>query len=375
MSEKVLTHKEPFLRVIKRRELTPKQAFILKMVSLLLALVAGGIFLAVLGYNPFVIYGTIVTGAFRSTLAVQGTVKLMIPLFISALGVTLAYKMQFWNIGAEGQIIMGAIFASYFGLFHDNWPRPLLLIVMFIAAMIGGGLWAILPAIFKNKWNTNETLFTLMLNYIALHIIAFLRDGPWRDPANPGFAKIATFTQNATLPKLFGVHIGWVIALVLFVLVYIYLKYTKHGYEIAVIGGSKATANYAGMNVKKIVLRTIFLSGAICGIAGYSNAVGSDLTLATGVAGGVGFTAIIVAWLADLNPVGILIVSFLFAVLDKGSSVIQSSYGLSTDCSDVLEGIILFFVIAGGFFVRYKFVMRKKKPANVANEVKGGEAA
>ena len=375
MSEKNTTHKEPFLRVSKRKELTPRQSFGLKMISLLLALIAGGIFLAVLGYNPFVIYGTIITGAFRSTLAVQGMVKIMIPLFISALGVTLAYKMQFWNIGAEGQIIMGAIFASYFGLFHDNWPRPLLLLVMFIAAMIGGGLWAILPAVFKNKWNTNETLFTLMLNYIALHIIAFLRDGPWRDPANPGFAKIATFTENATLPKLFGVHIGWVIALILFVLVYIYLKYTKHGYEITVIGGSKATANYAGMNVKKIVLRTIFVSGAICGIAGVSNAAGSDLTLATGVAGGVGFTAIIVAWLADLNPVGILIVSFLFAILDKGSSVIQSAYGLSTDCSDVLEGIILFFVIAGGFFVRYKFVMRKKKPADAASDVKGGEMA
>lgn len=361
MSEQIRTHKEPLLRVIKKRELTPRQSFALKMVSLLLALIAGGVFLAILGYNPFVIYATIVSGAFRSKLAIQGTIKLMIPLLISSLGVTLAYKMQFWNIGAEGQIIIGAIFASYFALFHANWPRPLLLLVMLIASMVGGGLWGILPAIFKNKWNTNETLFTLMLNYIALHLISFLRDGPWRDPANPGFAKIAQFEENARLPMAFGIHIGWILALILFVLVYIYLKYTKHGYEISVIGGSMATANYAGMNVKKIVLRTIFLSGAICGIAGFSNASGSDLTLATGVAGGVGFTAIIVAWLADLNPVGILIVSFLFAVLDKGSSVIQSAYGLSTDCSDVLEGIILFFVIAGGFFVRYQFVMRKKK--------------
>ena len=361
MHNEITGHKEPLLRISKRKELTPRQSFALKMVSLLLALIAGAIFLAILGYNPFVIYATIVSGAFRSKLAIQGTVKLMIPLFISALGVTLAYKMQFWNIGAEGQIIIGAIFASYFALFHANWPRPILLIVMLIAAMVGGGLWGLLPAFFKNKWDTNETLFTLMLNYIALHIISFLRDGPWRDPANPGFAKIATFEENATLPKVLGIHIGWIIALVLFVLVYIYLKYTKHGYEISVIGGSKATANYAGMNVKKIVLRTIFLSGAICGIAGFSNAAGSDLTLATGVAGGVGFTAIIVAWLADLDPIGIFVVSFLFAVLDKGSSVIQSSYGLSTDCSDVLEGIILFFVIAGGFFVRYTFVFRKKR--------------
>ena len=379
MHEQGLSRKEPLLRVVKRQELAPRQASLLKFVSLILALIAGGLFLALLGYNPFVIYATIISGAFRSELAIQGTVKLMIPLFISALGVTLAYKMQFWNIGAEGQIIIGAICASYFALFCNGLPRPVLLIIMLIASMIGGGIWGIIPAIFKNRWNTNETLFTLMLNYIALHIISFLRDGPWRDPANPGFAKIATFTENATLPKLFGVHIGWVIALILFVLVYIYLTYTKHGYEIAVIGGSKATANYAGMNVKKIVLRTVFLSGAICGIAGFSNAAGSDLTLAAGVAGGVGFTAIIVAWLADLNPVGILIVSFLFAVLGKGSSVIQSSYGLSTDCSDVLEGIILFFVIAGGFFVRYRFVLRKNHTDGVdgskKTEVKGGEGA
>lgn len=218
----------------------------------------------------------------------------------------------------------------------------------------------LIPALFKAKFDTNETLFTLMLNYVALYLISFLRDGPWKDPNSSGFPKIARFGENAQLDKIFGVHAGWLIGLVLVVIVFIYLKFTKQGYEIGVVGESRATANYAGMNYKKIVLRTMAFSGGICGIAGMVQASGSDLTLTTSVAGGVGFTAIIVAWLAQLNPVGILVVSFLFAVLEKGSTVMQSAHGLSAYSADVLQGIILFFVLGCEFFVRYKFVTRRK---------------
>lgn len=350
---------EPLIRVVKKAELGGRETFVLRMEAILLALVAGGVFILCIGYNPFTIYQTIVTGAFRSSMAVQATVKIMIPLLISSLGVTLAFKMKFWNIGAEGQIIMGAIFASYFALFHSGWNHVVLVIVMLIAGMIGGGLWGLLPAWFKTKYNTNETLFTLMLNYIALHVITFLRDGPWKDPGSQGYAKIARFDKNAALDKVFGVQFGWIVALALVVLIFIYLKYSKQGYEIGVVGESQETARYAGMNVRKIVLRTMFLSGAVCGLGGMIQATGSDITLTTAVAGGVGFTAIIVAWLAQLNPAVILIVSFLFSVLEKGSSVVQSSFGLSTDSADVLQGIILFFILGCELFIRYKFVFRK----------------
>lgn len=352
--------KEPLIRIEKRSERTHNQIMRLRLLSVLLAIVAGGLFILFIGYNPFSVYGTIVSGAFRSTMAFQATIKLMIPLLIPALGITLAFKMRFWNIGAEGQIIMGAIFATYFALFCWDFPHWLLMICMFLAGMVGGALWGLIPAFFKAKFNTNETLFTLMLNYIALYLISFLRDGPWQDPNSSGFPKIAKFGKAAQLDKIFGVHAGWLIGLVLVVIVYIYLKYTKQGYEISVVGESRATANYAGMNYKKIVLRTMALSGGICGIAGMVQASGSDLTLTTSVAGGVGFTAIIVAWLAQLNPVGILVVSFLFAVLEKGSTVMQSAHGLSAYSADVLQGIILFFVLGCEFFVRYKFVTRKK---------------
>lgn len=354
------TAKEPLVRIAKRADLPRHQVYLLRFVAVLLALAAGGLFILALGHNPFVIYKTILEGAFRSTMAIQATVKVMIPLLISALGITLAFKMRFWNIGAEGQIIMGAVFATYFALFHSDWPHWLLILVMLLAGFIGGGLFGLIPAFFNAKWGTNETLFTLMLNYIALNLIVFLRDGPWADPESKGFPKIARFDLNAQLDKVLGVQAGWIIALILVVVVFVYLKYSKHGYEISVVGESHGTANYAGMNVKKIILRTMFLSGGICGIAGMAQATGSDMTLATAVAGGVGFTAIIVAWLAQLNPFVILIVSFLFSVLEKGSSLLESTHGLSVDCSDVLQGIILFCILASEFFVRYKFVFRKK---------------
>lgn len=361
MTNNISTTKEPFARIVKKAEISNKQVIILRLLAFLFALIAGGMFILAIGYNPFEIYSTILSGSFRSAMAIQGTVKIMIPLLITSLGVTLAFKMKFWNIGAEGQIIVGAIFASYFALFFDYLPHSLLLFVMFIAGIIGGGLWGLIPAIFKAKFDTNETLFTLMLNYIALHIVSYLRDGPWMDPSSQGYSKIATFSKNAVLDRVFGVHIGWIVALILVVVIFIYIKYTKHGYEISVVGESHETARYAGMNVKKIMLRTMFLSGAICGIAGMVQATGSDKTLTIAVAGGVGFTAIIVAWLSQLNPIMILIVSFLFSVLEKGSSVVQSTFGLSTDCADVLQGIILFFVLGCELFVRYKFVFRNKK--------------
>ena len=362
MAEHTVQNRERFrIRISKRAELGAKKVLILRTVSVIAAIVAGGLFILLIGYNPFSVYGTIVKGAFSTQMAFQATVKIMIPLLISSLGVTLAFKMKFWNIGAEGQIIAGAICASYFALFHADLPHFLLIVIMFAAGIIGGGLYGLIPAFFKSKFGTNETLFTLMLNYIALYVIVWLRDGAWADPESGGFPKIARFAPNAQLDKVFGIQIGWIIGLVLTVIVFIYLKFTKHGYEISVVSESHATARYAGMNPKKIMLRTMFFSGAVCGIAGMVQATGSDMTLATSVAGGVGFTAIIVAWLAQLEPIAILIVSFLFSVLEKGSSVMQSTFGLSPYCADVLQGIILFFVLAGEFFIRYRLVVNGKE--------------
>ena len=179
---------EPLIRVVKKAELGRTETVILRLEAIALAIVAGGLFILCIGQNPFVIYKTIIEGAFRSAMALQATVKIMIPLLISSLGVTLAFKMKFWNIGAEGQIIAGAICASYFALWHSDWNHWVLIAVMFAAGIIGGGIWGLIPAFFKTRFGTNETLFTLMLNYIALHIISYLQEGPWRDLVAQGFA-------------------------------------------------------------------------------------------------------------------------------------------------------------------------------------------
>ncbi|SFR63149.1 ABC transporter permease [Anaeromicropila populeti] len=360
--------KEPFIRIEKRADLSSKVKWLLYTSAFFTAIVVGGIFLLAVGVNPLKAYGKIVEGAFRSKMAVEATIKLAVPLLISSLGITLAFKMKFWNIGAEGQIIMGGIFSTYFALFHADWPHFVLMTVMLLAGILGGGLWAVIPAWFKTKYGTNETLFTLMLNYIALYLIKYLTEGPWKDPEASGFPKIASFEANARLDKIFNVHAGWLIGLLLVLAVYAYLKYTKQGFEISIVGESQNTARYAGMNVKGIVVRTLFLSGAICGIAGMCQVSGAAFTLSEGVAGGVGFTAIIVAWLARLNPFIILVITAGFSILEKGCSVMQSTFGISTAVSSILQGIILFVILAFDFFSSYKLVIKKQKKGGAKND-------
>lgn len=355
MNDATKKKKEPFIRIEKRTELYGLKQALVILIALMVALIAGGFFILFLGHNPFIAYKTIVYGAFSNPIYIKSTMEIIIPLVILSLGVTLAFKMKFWNIGAEGQFIMGAVFATFPALFLNNMPQGLLLLVMFIFGFIGGGLFGLLPAYFKSKYNTNETLFTLMLNYVALYLVVFLKEGPWMDPNSGGFPKIASYIDRARLFTVFNVHIGWIIALLLVVIIFFYLKKSKHGYEISVVGESENTANYAGMNVKKIVLRTMFISGGICGAAGMLQAAGVNYSLDEGIASGVGFTAIIIAWLARLHPLGILLVSIMFGILEKGCSVMESSYGFSSSVPDILQGIILFCILACDFFTRYKF--------------------
>ncbi len=353
---------EPLVRMIKRDTVSRKRAWGVRAVAVLGALLTGAILIGVLGHNPFMVYKDMVAGSLGSSIALKETIRLAIPLLITALGIGIAFKMRFWNIGAEGQIIAGATAASYFALFqYKNMPPWLLLIVMGIVSLIAGGLWGLLPAVFKAKWGTNETLFTLMLNYIALEILRYFQYGPWKDPKQMGFPKIAMFNDAARLPKVFGVQAGWILALVLVVAVYFYVSKSKQGYEITVVGESVPSAHYAGMNVSAIIMRTMFISGAICGLTGFVTVAGANFTLSETVTGGVGFTAITVAWLASLNPAGMILISMFIAMLEKGSNTIQTNYKIPIAASEILTGLILFFLLACEFFLQYKLVFRGRK--------------
>jgi simple sugar transport system permease protein len=334
--------------------------------AILIALVITGIFILALKLNPIDVYASLVKGAFGSSNKIKATVIEAIPLCLSALGIALAFKMQFWNIGGEGQIIMGAFAAALIALKLPNLPQPVMLILMALAGILGGGLWALIPAFFKAKWKTNETIVTLMMNYIALKWVTYLQYGPWRDPSALGFPKIADFGDNAILPNVFGVHIGWIITLIMVAVMYVLMKHSKLGYETAVLGESERTARYSGINIRKTIILAVIIGGGLSGLAGMIQASAVSNTLSVEVSGGIGFTAIIVAWLSALSAPVILVVSVLFAGLIEGGAYIQSAFGIPSAAAQILQGLILFFVLGSEFFVRYKLVI--KKPAQLVKE-------
>lgn len=354
------------IKMVKKDNVTKMQSTKIRLIAVLLALVTAGLFILALGHNPIDVYISLIKGSLGTGHRVKQTIIKATPIIITSLGIMVAFKMKFWNIGGEGQILMGAFLASFVALNFKTLPQPVLLLLMFIAGIIGGGLWSTIPALLKVKFDTNETIITLMLNYIAIKWVTYLQYGPWKDPEMPGYPRIPNFVDNAVLPKVLGIHIGWIIAIILVVIIYIFLNYSKKGYEINVVGESQDTARYAGMNVKKIVVSSIFLSGAICGIVGVIEASAVNQTLSAGVSNGYGFTAIITAWLSGLNAIIIVPVSLLFAMLIQGGSFIQSAFQIPQAAADVLQGIILFFVLGSEFFVRYRIVIGNKQVKEVA---------
>lgn len=356
--------KAPFIRLSKRDGVKPEIAWAIRIGSILIALVIGFAPMMITGNNPFEAYKIIIQGALSKPIYIKQTIKIAIPLLGCALAIAPCFKMRFWNIGAEGQITAGAIAASYFALFwYEKLPSWLLLIVMFIAAAAAGGIWAFIPAFFKAKWNTNETLFTLMMNYIIIGIVSWLQGGPWE--GRKGSQIIPMFNQSARLPEIFGIHCGWIIVLVLAVLMHFYMNYTKQGYEIAVIGDSENTARYAGMNVGWIMMRTMFLSGAICGIVGFIMVSGANHTIYKGVANGVGFTSITVAWLSQLNSFAMIAISMILAILGKGSNTLQTKLKVPASVSEIVTGILLFCMLSCEFFINYRIIFRTRKHREV----------
>ena len=357
--------KTPLIRLAKRDGMEAWKIWCIRVGSILAALLLGALVMALVGTNPVTAYGTILSGALGKKTAVRQTVKIAIPLLGCALAIAPCFKMRFWNIGAEGQITAGAIAASYFALFWaGRVPGPMLLVIMGLAGAVAGGLWALIPAFFKAKWNTNETLFTLMMNYIIIGVVRWLQGGPWE--GRKGSQIIPQFDAAACLPRVLGVHCGWIIVLILVVFMHVYMNHTKHGYEIAVIGDSVNTARYAGMNVGRIMMRTMFLSGAISGLVGFIVASGANNTLYDGVAGGVGFTSITVAWLSQLNAFAMVAISMLLAVLSKGAETLQTRMAVPTSISDIITGILLFCMLGCEFFINYKLIFRKNSHKEAA---------
>lgn len=358
-------HKQSLFHISKRDVLPWYQAMLIRGGAIVLALIVCALVTMLLtGENPISIYGTIFYGAFGTARKSWVTFQNLAVLLGISLAVTPAFKMRFWNIGAEGQVLIGCLAtAACMIVLGDKLSNGVLILVMLVAAIAAGSLWGFLPSFFKAKWNTNETLFTLMMNYIATQIVAYFCY-KWSNPKGSGhIGVINSVSHNGWLPSLGGQDylLNILIVAALTVFMYIYLKYSKHGYELSVVGESENTARYIGINVKKVIMRTMLLSGALCGVTGLLLVSGTDHTIATNTVGGRGFTAIMVSWLAKFNPAYMILTSLLIVFFQKGAIQISTSLGLNDSFADIITGIIIFFIIGSEFFINYSVKFRSKE--------------
>jgi simple sugar transport system permease protein len=353
------------MRILFERRLEPSRtiSILVPILSIILALVVGGVLLMLAGANPLETYKAMFEGAFGTKYARSETLVRAIPLMLTGLAVAIAFRIKFWNIGAEGQLVMGAIATAGVALFlfpDNTMPPGALLILMGMAAFLGGALWGLIPAVLKAYLQVNEIITTLMLNYVAILLMAYLYTGPWKDKEGfgfPGTASFKEFAALARLPEQLGagrVHLGLIVAVAAALIMWVVLLRTKWGYELRVIGENPNAAKYAGINLVRNILLVMIVSGGLAGLAGYGQVAGIAHRLQKGIAVSDGFTAIIIAWLAKLHPLGVLLVAVLFAGLTTGGDQLTITMGLPAAMARVLQGAILFFVLGGDIFVRYR---------------------
>ena len=352
------------MHISKRDTISLSKAWSIRAIAILLALIVDGIIIyAIVKMNPLKVYVSLASGAFGTSKRMWFTIRDCMILTCIAIGLAPAFKMRFWNIGGEGQTLMGCLAsASCMILLRDVLPNWALILVMLLTSMLAGAIWGGIPALFKAKWNTNETLFTLMMNYVATQLVAYFCIF-WESPKGSG--KIGIINQRSQigwLPKVADQQylLNIIVVGVLVLLMFLYLYYTKHGYEISVVGESQRTARYVGIKVEWVIIRTMLISGALCGLAGFLLTAGSDHTLTTTLVDGRGFTAVMVSWLAKFNPFVMIFTSFLLVFLDRGAGEVSSKFGLNQSFADIITGVILFFIIGCEFFINYKISFCKR---------------
>jgi len=350
------------IKIEKRLDVPFILTILLPLIAVLIAFALSGILIKTAGADPIAAYKTMWSGAFGSTYSFSETVVASIPLILAGLGVGIAAHAKLWNIGGEGQIMMGAFAASGLALFYPDLPRPVLLGGMMILGFLAGGLWAVIASLPRIYLGINEIITTMMFNFIAGFWVSYIVQGPWRDPILVAFPFTAQFDKAAWLPRYFGtrIHLGLGMALVAAVVITILIYKSKWGYELRVIGGSLKAANYSGINVKKSLLLAMLLSGGMAGLAGMAEVSGILHRLQEGIAAGAGFSAFILVALAGGNPFGIIVTGLLLGALLTGGTSAQTM-GVPPQIADILQGLILFFALASSFFTRYRVWIDRSK--------------
>ena len=355
-------NREPLIHITKRKEMGWKQAWLIRIASIVAALiVCAFVTMATTGLDPMSVFASILEGSFGTERKIWTLGRETAILLCVSVAMAPAFRMKFWNLGGEGQTLIGAwLTAACMIYLGDRVPGAVLILISLIGAIAIGAVWAGIPAFFKAKWNTNEVLFTLMMNYVAIQLVAYYII-IWENPKGSFTVGIINqSTRAGWLPNIGTYQYLLVILVVALVtaLMYIYLRYSKHGYEIAVVGESQSTARYVGIKVDKVIIRTLLLSGGICGLTGFLMVAGIDHTITTTLAGGRGFLGILVAWLAQFNPLAMVWVSLLLCILSRGAGEISTAHGLNPSFGDILTGIILFFIIGSEFFINYRINFR-----------------
>ncbi len=343
----------------EKRQQTPKYLkALIPIVSLLLGLFIGALAILITGINPLLVYKGLFSNAFGSWYAFSETLVAAIPLILITSGLIVVFRMNVWNIGAYGQYIMGAIFSSYFALFASHGlSKPVMLTVMVVASMVGGAIWALIPTLLKIFWEVNEVITTLLLNYIALYILKFLMYGPWKNPSSYGFPLSKTFPDTAILPVLFKgtrLTIAIVFAVIAVLVIWFLIKKSKFGYEIRVIGDNPLAARYAGISVNRNIIIGMAISGALAGLAGMTEVSGIVHYLQVKIGADYGYTAIIVAWIAYLDPLITVLASLLFGGLASGGYSIQITMRVSYGIVGLIESITLFSLVGAQIFLNYR---------------------
>ena len=362
--------REPLIHITKRKEMSWQGAWAIRLICIAAALmVCAVITTAATGLAPASVFGGVLNGAFGSPRKIWVLGKESAVLLCIAVAMAPSFRMRFWNLGGEGQVIIGTLITSALMIYlGDKIPNAVLIAMCLVGSIAAGAVWAGIPAFFKARWNTNETLFTLMMNYVAIQLAAYYII-IWESPRGSGKVGIINqYTNAGWLPSIgpFKYLLNILVVLLVTVLMYIYLQYSKQGYEIAVVGESQSTARYVGIKVDRVIIRTLLISGGVCGLCGFLMVAGTDHTITTTLAGGRGFLGVLVAWLAQFNPLAMVLVSLLLCVLSRGAGEISTSFGLNQSFCDILTGVILFFIIASEFFIHYQLHFRKgeKKEAS-----------
>ena len=355
--------KEPLIHITRRGALPWYRSWAIRAGAVILSLLLCAVVTMVTtGDNPLSVFATIFEASFSSQRRTWVLFQNLAMLLSVSLAVVPAFRMRFWNLGAEGQMLAGALATSACMIcLKDVLPNAALIPVMLVCSVAAGALWGAIPALCKAKWGTNETLFTLMMNYVATQIVAYFII-IWESPKGSGKIGIINAVSEAGwLPVIGGKQYLLIVisAVIVTVFMYIYLRYTKHGYELSVVGESQNTAKYVGINVGKVIVRTLILTGLICGFVGWLLVAGTDHTMTTTLEAGRGFLGVMVAWLAHFNPIGMVLSGLLLVFMGRGAGEISTTFGLNKSFGDILTGIILFFVIGSEFFINYQIHFRK----------------